>query len=379
MRAHRLRQGAAAAALGIFWTYGQIHAQSAADLVQDVTDDPNSVDITNAIFTNMMANCADYVDAYASKVTDLQQDRTFNGAVIIKKDKDGCTLSSNGIPNHNFGGGVNRPFAVPAGQIGKSFNITSAPKFASSPQPLVNISFNGVFLNGVPIDIVAAACYSPDSPRANADGIIMIGCRYTHPWLVDPMSPFSPIELDNHHAHTQPESGTGRYHYHGNPEAMFNVTPGPDGSPLIGFAADGFPIYGSYFRDETGTVRKAKSGYTLKSGKRPSGDGNPGGDYNGLYRGDYTFTGQGDLDECNGMTVNGVYAYFVTDEYPWIIACFKGTADASFRKPPPDRRGRPGRPGGMRGPGGMPGAPDGMRPPPGMPGFPPPPPPPPGQ
>ncbi|MEO0980611.1 MAG: YHYH protein, partial [Pseudomonadota bacterium] len=135
---------------------------------------------------------------------------------------------------------------------------------------------------------------------------------------------------DNHHAHTQPD---GRYHYHGNPNALFDDKPGPDGSPLIGFAADGFPVYGSYFKDETGKVRKAVPGYTLKAGSRPSGDGNPGGAYDGLYRSDYEFTGAGDLDECNGMTINGQYAYYVTDAYPWIVACLRGTPDASFDKP----------------------------------------------
>ncbi|WP_299472258.1 YHYH protein [uncultured Roseibium sp.] len=81
------------------------------------------------------------------------------------------------------------------------------------------------------------------------------------------------------------------------------------------------------------TVHKPIPGYTLKTGNRPSGDGNPGGAYNGLYRSNYEFTGAGDLDECNGMTVNGAYAYYVTDSYPWIVACLKGTEDASFAKP----------------------------------------------
>ena len=40
---------------------------------------------------------------------------------------------------------------------------------------------------------------------------------------------------------------------------------------VVGFAADGFPIYGSYILDEqTGTYRKVLSGYTLKEGTRGS-------------------------------------------------------------------------------------------------------------
>jgi len=32
------------------------------------------------------------------------------------------------------------------------------------------------------------------------------------------------------------------------------------------------------------------------------------------------------------MTVNGVYGYFITDGYPYILSCFKGTPDSSFNK-----------------------------------------------
>ena len=80
----------------------------------------------------------------------------------------------------------------------------------------------------------------------------------------------------------------------------------------IGYALDGFPIYGSYFLDpETGEVRKAISGYTLKEGERVEVDGlNPGGEYDGNYVQDWEFTDAGDLDECNGMTVDGQYGYY---------------------------------------------------------------------
>jgi hypothetical protein len=134
---------------------------------------------------------------------------------------------------------------------------------------------------------------------------------------------------DTHNAHTQPD---GTYHYHGGPNAMFDASPGLYGSPLIGFASDGFPIYGTYFLDaSTDTVRKATSGYTLREGAR---DGGPGGSYDGYYIQDWEFTDAGDLDECNGMSVNGQYGYYVTDTYPWILRCHSGTPDASFAKNP---------------------------------------------
>ena len=92
---------------------------------------------------------------------------------------------------------------------------------------------------------------------------------------------------------------------------------------FIGFAADGYPIYGSFFKDpKTGEVRKARSGYTLKKGTREETAPkdltvpNPGGKHNGMYNSDWEWTDAGDLDACNGMTVNGQYGYYVIDEFP---------------------------------------------------------------
>jgi len=77
------------------------------------------------------------------------------------------------------------------------------------------------------------------------------------------MSPLNDFGTDSHNAHTQPE---GTYHYHGSPVAMFYSDTAVV-SPVIGFAADDFPIYGSYF-DDNGTIRKATSSYQLKQGSR---------------------------------------------------------------------------------------------------------------
>ena len=77
------------------------------------------------------------------------------------------------------------------------------------------------------------------------------------------------------------------------------------------------------------------SGYTLKDRSRlnQTGEGAfPGGNYDGTFRDDYEFTNAGDLDECNGMTRNGTYAYYVTNTFPWVMNCFKGVPNASFEK-----------------------------------------------
>ena len=175
--------------------------------------------------------------------------------------------------------------------------------------------------NGVVVDLLAAGCFGVGDGK--------IGCNdLSSAWRYDPMSPSANFGTDVHNAHTQPD---GRYHYHGDPLAMYGES--SEVSPVIGFAADGFPIYGPYF-DDGGTIREARSGFSLKIGSRPSGASDPGGDYDGTFVDDYEYTGAGDLDECNGMTIDGQYGYYVTRTYPWVLACLKGAPDASFDKRP---------------------------------------------
>ncbi|MEM8590360.1 MAG: YHYH protein [Pseudomonadota bacterium] len=303
--------------------------QTVTEIVATATSDPDRVALTDVILTGTSPDCADHAFTYVSEVEDLQQIRVYPGAVIVTSDANTCRILSNSIPNHSFGAGSARDFATPVAEIAADFTIPRQPQAAARPSALSHGRFDAVLLNGVVVHILAAGCYNPDGRRSDQYGNVMSGCRANDPWLLDPMSPWVSFQEDDHHGHAQPD---GRYHYHGNPMALFDDAPGPDGSPVIGFAADGFPIFGSYFRDETGTVRKAISGYVLRDGERPDGYGDPGGTYNGMYRADYAFVGTGDLDECNGMTVNGVYGYYVTDTFPWILACLTGTPDSSFER-----------------------------------------------
>ena len=150
------------------------------------------------------------------------------------------------------------------------------------------------------------------------------------PWRYDPMSPLNQFGTDSHNAHTQPN---GAYHYHGDPVAMY--ASGGKASGVIGFAADGFPIYGPFI-DDNGDFRRVTSSYVLRSGARQSQSREgafPGGNYDGTYVDDYEYQeGSGDLDECNGRVTNGRYGYYVTSSYPWVMKCFKGTPDSSFQK-----------------------------------------------
>lgn len=293
-----------------------------------------SYDIFDAVFAERSVDCADYMNDYEASPMDLQNSTSFSAEVSVSATSSECTISSNSVPNHDFN---DETAAFAGGQEGATITpqtdfehtVTRTPSFADSPTFITQQIKNGIFLNGVRLDIMSAGCYRPTDEQADSNGEVGIGCSSTDPWILDPLSTESKFGADLHNAHTQPG---GLYHYHGSPLAMYDDNPGPDGSPVIGFAADGFPIYGPYFLDSTnGQVREAVSGYTLKSGSRGvRSDTNPGGDYTGRYNDDWEFTDAGDLDECNGMTVAGQYGYYVTDSYPWVIKCLMGTPDDSF-------------------------------------------------
>ena len=121
-----------------------------------------------------------------------------------------------------------------------------------------------------------------------------------------------------------PQQG-GVYHYHNaSPCLLKEIDPGSGPSKLIGYAVDGFGIYGP--RDENGNELSSD-----------------------------------DLDACHGRTspvewegkTVTMYHYVATLDYPYTIGCLKGTWSQETVRTlsgPPPQMGRRGPPGG--GPGG---------------------------
>jgi len=285
----------------------------------DDSPDDTIVDITNAILAGVSSDCADYADSYISAVRDINRNMGFAGDLTITVTDDHCIFSSNAIPNHDFNDG-DRSFVNATAAQFITYHVPRAPALAASSTALSLRTDDAIFLNGVKLDLLAAGCFGVGDGK--------IGCfEMGSPFRYDPMSLTADFGTDSHNAHTQPD---GSYHYHGNPNALF-----ADGSvsPVIGFAADGFPVRGSYVRNGD-TVRKVTSSYALKSGTRQASRGiDPGGAFDGTFVDDYEYVaGSGDLDKCNGMTINGAYGYYVTAAYPWVLGCFKGTPDPSFNK-----------------------------------------------
>ncbi len=293
--------------------------KAAGDTIRNVTAEPE--DITGKIFVNRSVNCADYAASYKSQVKDVLNSSDFSGALTVSVNDTKCLFQTNAIPHHHFNDGE-RSFPNKVSAQDDHYELPRTPAMAATVTPLSLQVDNAILLNGVKVDILAAGCYNVGNGK--------VGCNdMATPWRYDPMHKANGFEVDSHNAHSQPD---GTYHYHGTPNAFYTAEAGTQSSPVVGFAADGYPIYGPYIALND-VITKVKSSYRLKSGTRPAGSAGPGGNYDGQFRDDYEYVaGLGHLDECNGMTYNGAYGYYITESFPYILGCFKGTPDLSFHK-----------------------------------------------
>ena len=128
-------------------------------------------------------------------------------------------------------------------------------------------------------------------------------------------------------------AANGEYHHHLNPKCLYNDRDSSRHSPLIGFALDGYPIYGAYGYANPitpGALKSMRSSYrpraittrtTLPDGSTASQAGPAVSTAKpiGYYLEDFEYVaGRGDLDVHNGRFCvtpeypQGTYAYFVT-------------------------------------------------------------------
>ena len=212
----------------------------------------------------------------------------------------------------------------------------------------------GIFINGVALfdyrdgvawnNATGSLCGGPGYPMCPG------GMGATQAWNRDAI-PAEKAGFDCSKAHP----AMGNYHHHQNPSAFkldLNVISticnlyDADGlyaidstqhSPLIGFAYDGFPIYGAYGYlnvNGTGGIVRMKSSYHLSSNTTrlngPAVGAVVGTQtfFNGYFREDYVYTPTSAgtpnyLDEHNGR-------FCVTPEYPAGIYCYFATVDASW-------------------------------------------------
>jgi hypothetical protein len=236
-------------------------------------------------------------------------------------------IVANGIPNHSVGRFPNRgnPHSIRTQRY--NFQLPVDPKPAKSITSIYhssrfgppNMPF-GIAVNGVLFDPGTAEFWQGERGSG---------------WNYEAHGGAVPLGIDENYAHVQPQ---GAYHYHGIPDLLLKELKwdATAHSPLIGWAADGFPLYcmnGYANPNESGSeATELRPSFRLRQGDRPGGDQGPGGKYDGTFYEDYEYVSNlGDLDECNGRFCktpefpNGTYAYFLTKEWPVIPRAFKGT------------------------------------------------------
>lgn len=312
----------------------------------------------NAILTNQSADCNDYVGLYDSSGMDYVYGTISGGGyvagtvlpnqnsfseVTINGAQNECSLSANMVPNHDFGDSSWRNEVIVDSQMVVSFDRNPANPSSTIfgvddtdvPFGGGQYNFNGVILNGVPISMDSGFCY-----QGTGTGVAL-GCtsaNNAHQWwgLVPELTNAA---LDGQLGH----QFNGKYHYHaintpfqdrnGNGDP---VAPAANGSPVVGFAPDGYPIYGHYIVDGQ-NIRTADSGYSLIpiiGGTRRTLGTSPTPSIStyplGYFEQDWEYTGTGDLDACNGMVVNGQYGYYSTEDYPYTPPCTWGDRHSSM-------------------------------------------------
>lgn len=245
--------------------------------------------------------------------------------VSITTEGEYRVIKSNGWPDHAPGAFPRRGNPnVPTAQS-YSFRVPLKPKASETPERRGGWWW-GVALNGVPFEPGTAETWNNDQRSG---------------WRYEAATGFLNLGLDEHNAHVQPN---GSYHYHAIPTGLVARLGGDEKKMLlVGWAADGFPIYTATAyadaNDAKSALRKMKASYRLKQGARPAQEGGPGGDYDGRFTQDFEFVKDaGDLDECNGRTgvtpefPGGTYYYCISAEFPFVPRSWRATPDASFSK-----------------------------------------------
>mgnify|MGYP001161382125 CR=1 FL=1 len=237
-------------------------------------------------------------------------------------------IRSNGIPTFQF---VQR---TPNPIEGQDYNweIPRFPKINDQLQQIPLLGLAAILTVGLPI-------YGPNE------------AQHPHPYG----DPFINEVLDYCHGHT---AGRGDYHFHYAPTCLLKT---PDGKEehynVVGYSLDGFPIVAHYISvlDEKGNPILDANGEFQFNWQEVSGY-EPNDSYrrdvlNGSQTSTYVWEQyeyktsriNRTLDECNGRLLSkrtlsdgkkfderdffkAEYAYFLTGEFPYVIAKYKGVA-----------------------------------------------------
>ena len=319
---------------------------------------------TNPAITSWLINTTGIKGSYylRGNSTPIPDDVLAN-VQLVQYSNNYSFIHATGVPAYITGPFLDRNMTVIAEDQNTIYRIPLNPvQNASGPSP-TNLGPIGVFINGVAIfDYQDAVSWSTS---ANAERGGPLGGRGDGYWNRDAiLAERSGFDCVKGHP------AMGLYHHHQNPSAFsldINIVSdvcdiyASDGlyvidsmqhSPLLGFALDGFPIYGAYAyenTDGTGNITRMKTSYRLRDistrTTAPTGEDVPDGpavneDFPlGYFREGYEYIpndASDVLDENNGRFCitpeypDGIYAYFCTvDEnwnsaFPYIVGSYYG-------------------------------------------------------
>ena len=324
---------------------------------------------TNPIITSWLQNTTTLGSHYISGNSTAIQDTDLANVQLVQYSNNWAYITTEGIPTYPTGPFLDGNPSVATAQDA-IYKFPLNPTENTGGEVGTNMGNIGVFINGVSLfDYQDGVSYSTSGgqdqggpgPGGPGDGV----------WNRDAIV----AEQDGFDC-SKGHPAMGNYHHHQNPSAFkldLNVISticnlyDADGlytinssvhSPLIGYAYDGFPIYGAYGYeniDGTGGITRMKSGFSLRNitVRTHYADGSDVADGPivnaqyplGNYREDYEFIASAAtdvLDEHNGRFCKtpeypeGTYAYFCTvDEnwnsaYPYAVGTsFYGNVQAS--------------------------------------------------
>lgn len=316
---------------------------------------------TNPIITSWLRNTTNILGRhYVSGNSTAIQDATPANVQTVQYSSTSVYISTKGIPAY-----VTGPFLDGNPSLATSQNAIF--KFPLTPaqntgNPIATTGGNiGVFINGVALFDYRDGVSWNNAQQKLCGGPIQPPCMGDGFWNRDAI-----VAERGGFDCAKGHPAMGNYHHHQNPSAfkldlnvistvcnLYNadglyVIDSSKHAPLIGFAYDGFPIYGAYAYknlDATGGITRMKSSYRLKASmtSRTNGPAINSTYPLGLFKEDYEYiapsAGQTDyLDEHNGRICktpeypNGSYCYFATVDanwnsaYPYVVGpTFYGT------------------------------------------------------
>jgi YHYH protein len=184
------------------------------------------------------------------------------------------TVTGNGLPNH-----VTGTFPIAANDPARAYD--------GNPNSIRAVAIAW----GLPLDPVVAA--QPTCTALGAIGVLLTGARVFNALDADGRDAVAHETQDNCDGHPQ---GTSVYHYHNLSRCAQVTDDSTRHSPLVGFIADGFGLYGN----------RGEGGAPLTNAE---------------------------LDVCHGhshaIDLDGrsvvQYHYHATVEYPFTVGCYRGT------------------------------------------------------